>query len=69
MIGTLDMLMRSCVLLVKSVAPRMSELSVAPEQRRRWYRPLTFGNCLVSSSAVAVPLTLSMNRLLKSPIT
>ena len=29
--GTLDMLMRSCVLLVKSVAPRMSELSVAPE--------------------------------------
>ncbi|CAM5238657.1 hypothetical protein SSTU70S_06187 [Stutzerimonas stutzeri] len=30
-IGTLDMLIRSCVLLVKSVAPRMSELSVAPE--------------------------------------
>lgn len=29
-IGTLDMLMRSCVFDVKSVAPRMSELSVAP---------------------------------------
>gem|GEM_PF-5158114 len=29
-IGTLDMLMRSCVFDMKSVGPRMSELSVAP---------------------------------------
>lgn len=33
MSGTLDVLMRSCALLVKSVGPWMSELSVAPLTR------------------------------------
>ncbi|MNT45972.1 hypothetical protein D3C72_1825890 [compost metagenome] len=66
--GTLVLLMRSWVLEVKAVLPVGSELSVAPLVTVVAYTS-TLGSCRVSSSAVAVSRTRSMNRLLKLPTT
>ncbi|MNV82292.1 hypothetical protein D3C71_1760170 [compost metagenome] len=66
--GTLVVLMRSCVLDVNAVLPCGSELSVAPLISAVAYTS-TLGSCRVSSSAVAVSRTRSMNRLLKLPMT
>ncbi len=65
--GTLVLLMRSWVLEVKAVLPLGSELSIAPLVTVAAYTS-TFGSCRVSSSAVAVSRTRSINRLLKLPI-
>ena len=66
--GTLLLLMRSWVLDVNAVLPCGSELSVAPLISAVAYTS-TLGSCRVSSSAVAVSRTRSMNRLLKLPTT
>src|SRR3546814_8576278 len=60
--------MRSWVLDVNAVLPCGSELSVAPLISAVAYTS-TLGSCRVSSSAVAVSRTRSMNRLLKLPTT